>query len=71
MASEKVTRWFASMPNVLSVPLLLGAIASAVAVHDELHELRTENRARQLDIAALRSDVAEIKRAVVGTLARR
>jgi hypothetical protein len=59
-----VTHWLTKMPDVLSVVLLVGAIGSALAVHDRVQDL-------ERDVRALQSDVTEIKRAVVGTFAER
>jgi hypothetical protein len=57
-------RWLTKMPDGLSLLLLVGAIGSALAVHDRVQDL-------ERDVRALQSDVTEIKRAVVGTFAER
>lgn len=61
---SRVMRWFTKMPDGLSILLLCGAIASALAVHDRVKDL-------ERDVRTLQSDVTEIKRAVVGTYAAR
>jgi hypothetical protein len=59
-----VMRWLTKMPDGLSLILLVGAIGSALAVHDRVQDLEHE-------VSALRDDVEVIKRAVVGTYATR
>jgi hypothetical protein len=66
-----VTRWIGRMPDALSTVLLIGAIGSALAVHDRVSDLEREMATLRIEQRVTQEAVNDIRRAVVGTLANR